>query len=337
MLAALFRWPQAWPILALVPLVLALLLVLEARRRRRLARLVGPERQQSLCSDLSAGRRRLRVILLLAGLALACTAVLQPLFGEEVLKIQQRGVDVVVCLDVSRSMLARDLPPDRLTRAKREVTALSERLRGDRMGVVAFAGEARLTIPLTQDMDTLRGLLDHVDIYSVPKGGTDLGAALQSSLAALEGASGDHEVIILLTDGEDLEGRGLAATAKAVERNITVHCVGFGSTRGSKIAVAEDGGETFLKDRSGDEVVSSMDPESLRKIAELTGGEFLRADAMPLPLVELYEKRIEPSAKKVYEEEERREGKNRFQWPLLGAVVLWLLELAMVDRRRRRR
>jgi Ca-activated chloride channel family protein len=329
-----FAWPGALPLLALVPLLWLLLRTFDGLRSRQLVRVVGP-RAQHLARDLAPGQRRLRRVLSWSGLLCALLAVMQPLWGEDVRKVEQRGVDMLVCLDVSRSMLARDLPPSRLLRARREIRALAERVRGDRMGLVAFAGEARLTVPLTQDMDSFAGLVEMADPLSVRRGGTDLGAALDKAIEALEGQTGDHEAVLLITDGEDLEQKGLRAAEKCKEKKITVHCIGFGSAQGSKITVDGQTGESFLRDRSGKEVVSAMDPTSLRKIAETTGGEFIDAGTMPLPLLELYEKRILPMARKTFEAEERREKKNRFQWPLLAAFVLWILELCLTDRKRR--
>ena len=204
---------------------------------------------------------------------LAVVAALQPLWGEGTASSSARGADVVVCLDVSRSMLARDVPPSRLAAAKREIRALARTRAGDRLALVLFAGEARLAAPLTSDVESFCEIVDLADPLSVGRGGTDLGAALEAALAALEGAAGDHAAVILVTDGEDLGGRGLRAAEACKARNVAVHCVGFGSAGGAKIPVAGDGGTTFLRDRGGAEVVSALDPDGLRRIAEATGGE----------------------------------------------------------------
>lgn len=344
--AALFHRPDLWPALLAVPAVVGLLAFASARRRARLDALVSEERRAALCADLSRGRRRLRSACIAGALAAGTAALLDPVWGEELRVVEPRGVDVVVALDVSRSMLARDVPPSRLERARREIEALADRARGDRLGLVAFAGEARLAVPLTSDVDTFRGLAAAADVTSVRVGGSDLGAAVDRAAEALRGAkeaSGDAAsppgTIVLMTDGEDLEGRGLAAAKRAAAGGVRIHCIGFGSTRGSKIAVGDDGGggEAFLKGPEGNEVVSAMDVESLRKIASETGGEFLRADAVPLPALELYEKRIVPMAKKTFEAEARLTKKHRFQWPLLAALPLWLFFLATTDRGRARR
>jgi Ca-activated chloride channel family protein len=326
--------PEALPILLLAPLVGLALWALDRGRARRLVRAVGP-RAAALAADLSRGRRRLQRVLFASALLLALLAMLQPVWGDATRDVEQRGVDILVCLDVSRSMLARDVAPSRLERARREISALAERATGDRLGLVVFAGQARLAVPLTRDRDSFRELTELADPLSVERGGSDLGAALETALEALKGKTGEHEALVLLTDGEDLEARGLRAAQACRERDVAVHCIGFGSTLGAKIPVpSREGGETFLRDRAGVDVVSTMDATTLRRIADVTGGDFVDAHARPSPLRELYERRILPMARKAFERDERRAKENRFQWPLLAAFLLWILVSCLGDRRR---
>jgi Ca-activated chloride channel family protein len=322
---------MALPVILLAPVAWLVLRMVDRARAERLERLVGP-RVRALTGGPDA-HRRLRRTLLCGGLLLALVAAAQPRWGDPDDAHTQRGVDVLVCLDVSRSMLARDQAPDRLSAARREILALAERARGDRLGLVAFAGEAALAAPLTSDMESFASLLAQTGPLSVQRGGTDLGAALETALAALPTETGEHEVVLLLTDGEDIEGRGLQVAGRLAERGVAVHCVGFGSLRGSKITIERDGVESFLRDRAGSEVVSAMDPASLRRIAEVTGGDFLVAERRPQPLVELYETRVLPMARKTFEERRRRELPNRYQWALAAAFALWILELCLTDRK----
>lgn len=329
----LFARPECLPLLLLAPLAYALLVARDRARARRRLRAFGP-RESELAPDPRPAETRLRRALLAAALALALLAAAAPLIGEGPVLAPPRGADVVVALDVSRSMLARDVPPTRLERARREIRALASRARGDRLSLVLFAGEARLVAPLTEDASSFAEILDLADETSVARGGTDLGAAIEASLAALAGATGDHAAIVLVTDGEDLEAKGLRAAAACAERGITVHAVGIGSAIGSKIAVEGEGGETFLRDATGREVVSAMDPESLRRIAAATGGEFVDAGSLPEPLAQLHERRIVPMARRAFEAGEERERVPRFQWPLALAIVLLLAELALAERRK---
>ncbi|MBL9077145.1 MAG: VWA domain-containing protein [Planctomycetes bacterium] len=324
-----FGRAHLWPWLLALPVAWALLWALCDRARRAAARYGaaptgGPARP--LWSSL-----RLATLL---GLGLLCW--MDPRFGDEPIAVERRGLDLIVCLDTSRSMLARDLEPSRLQRALQDVRAVLPRLEGgDRIGLVVFAGEARLWIPLTHDVASFAALLDEVDTDTIKVGGTDLAAALRKALATADAAEAKTTAVVLLTDGEDLAGAGRQAAGELADRGIVVHAVGYGSSMGSKITVAGEGAESFLRDQAGAEVVSRMDPDSLRAVAAATGGEFLRADAMVLPLVELYEKRLAPMQKRSYDAGTETGKRARYQWVLLPLLVLLLFEIAMAGGRHR--
>jgi len=282
------------PLLLLAPAAWLLLRAADRGRGRRLAAALGPR----------VPVRRGAVALGIAGLVLALVAALGPAWGAAAGDVE--GADIVACLDVSRSMLARDVDPDRLTRAKGEIRALADRAKGDRLGLIVFAGEARAAVPLTDDIASFLELLDLADPTSVGRGGTDLGAALEAALDVLEGREGS---VVLVTDGEDLGGRGLAAAKLLKERGVRVHCVGLGTELGSKITT--EGG--FVRHRSGEDVVSAMDANGLRAIAEATGGTF-GGTAPHLSVT----RRAGRSDRK----------ENRYQWFLAAAVLLWIADLA---------
>jgi len=300
-------------------------------------RLVGAGREvygAELVERVSAPwARAMRVALAAAFLLLA---YMEPRYGEEKVQVERRGLDIVFAMDTSRSMLARDMNPSRLAVAKRDIqTVLPSLTGGDRVGFVAFAGEARLVVPLTHDLGSFRQLMDQVDTSTVRKGGTDLAAAIRKSLQLV----GEHDqtttVVVLMTDGEDLTGAGLQAAREAKSRGVVVHAVGYGSTKGSKITLDSSGKESFLKDDQGSEVVSALDSEGLRRLAESTGGEFLRTDVMALPLIQLKTKRLDPMVKRAFDEGEETVFRTRFQWALIPAMLLLVLELLFVGGSRR--
>ncbi|MAE75482.1 MAG: hypothetical protein CMJ85_01280 [Planctomycetes bacterium] len=323
-------WPEAMLFLLLVPLTWLLLQRLDRVRRDRLKRYVGT-RIGAAVGDSGGDRCR---VLFSSALLLAVVAVMQPTWGTAVRHIDQLDVDVVVCLDVSRSMLARDVAPSRLAHAHTQLRELSGAVRGGRLGLVAFAGSARLRAPLTKDMQSFAQLAEQTDSLTVELGGTNLGAALEVALKALPDPGDNPAAVLLITDGEDNEQRGLAVAATCKERGITVHCAGIGSELGSKIVVRDGDRDTFLRSRGGDEVVSAMDAPGLRGIASSSRGTFIDASASEQALADLYAARILPMARKSHAERDGSERKNRFQWPLLAAFLLWLIELFLSDRRR---
>ncbi|MCE9634655.1 MAG: VWA domain-containing protein [Planctomycetes bacterium] len=344
--------PEWWPALLAGPAVWFVLRARDAARARTLARVAGP-RGDAVAPGRSDTLRRVRQALFAEGMILAAIAAMHPVWGGAYEGVERRSADVVVCLDVSRSMLARDVAPNRLERARREIRALAERARGDRLALVVFAGEARIAVPLTLDRASFAEMAERADTLSVRRGGTDLGGALGAALRAISQAGSEHAAVILLTDGEDLGGRGLAAAADCRDHGVAVHCVGLGSPLGSKIAVADgpgDGsvrpGETFLRDASGADVVSAMDAESLRRIAYATGGSFTNAGTDATAgatagddvLTTLYDDRVLPMARQAFASAEREHGDergvNRYQVPLLGAFLLFILDLCLTDRSR---
>lgn len=318
-----------WPWLLAMPVVAALLWLLFDRTRAAVAR-YGASPGQRLPSPLS---RSLRITLLVS---LALVAWMDPRCGDEPIAVERRGLDLILCLDTSRSMLARDLEPTRLARAMQDVRAVLPELQGgDRVGLVVFAGQARLWVPLTHDMDSFRSLLDEVDTDVVKTGGTDLAQALRKALEIADHDNAKTTVVVLLTDGEDLAGAGQQAATELKDKGLVVYTVGYGSAMGSKITVATGASEGFLRDKDGSEVVSRMDPESLRAVAAVTGGEFLRAESMVLPLNQLHRERLLPMQKRAYDAGQETGKQARYQWVLLPLLVLLLWEIAMAGGRHR--
>ena len=318
-----------WPWLLALPVVWAALWLALDRARAAMAR-YGAAPLSSVPSPLW---RSLRLTLLLG---LGCICWLDPRWGEEAVSVERRGLDLIFCLDTSQSMLARDMAPTRLDRAKRDIRAVLPRIEGgDRVGLVVFAGDARLWIPLTHDVASFDGLLEEVDTDIARTGGTDLGKALRRAQDLADPDDVATTVVVLMTDGEDLAGAGQQAATELEADGLTVYTVGYGSALGSKITVERGGKEEFLRDRDGNEVISRMDPESLRRVASVTGGEFVRAEAMALPIVELHEKRFVPMQKRAYDAGEETGKQARYQLVLLPLLVLLLLEIAFAHGRHR--
>jgi Ca-activated chloride channel family protein len=320
----LLREGQLWWLLA-APTLLALGLWSLRRRRTELQRLVEARHTRRFLPDFSRPKSLLRLVLASTALLLAGFAAAGPVRGYTARSVQRRGLDLVV----------RDLRPDRLTRAKREVSGLIERLKGDRIALVAFAGDARDISPLTHDRTTLRALLERVNTEENVKGGTDLGAALNHALQLFDGRSGAHEAIVMLTDGEDLEGGGLEAARVAAERGIRIYVVGMGAEGGGKIPqVGADGRESFVTDENGQEVISELVGDTLEQIARASGGEYLAATRSATPLEELYIARINRLEGRDLEGGVEYLPHDRYQWFLGAAALCMLVEAGLRERRR---
>ncbi len=302
---------------------------LRARARDR-ARLVDAHQERRFLPRYSRNRASARVVLAATAILLCGVAMIGPVRGYTLRDVARRGIDIVVCIDTSRSMLVQDLKPDRLSRARREVAGLLEKLQGDRAAILAFAGDVRDVAPLSHDRATLSAFVSTLNPDDNMRGGTDIGAALTRALELFDGRTGAHEAIVVLTDGEDLEGRGLEVAKEAEKRGIRIYVVGMATAVGGKIP---DGNRGFVKDENGQEVVSRLGAESLTRIAEETGGAYLSADASPIPLEELYEKRISRLEARELVAGKERIPHDRYQWPLVLAAACMLAEAALRERR----
>jgi Ca-activated chloride channel family protein len=320
-----------WLVLGAPLVALVGWLGLRARARAR-RRLVSERLESRFLPRWSENRARTRVVLASAAVLFGALAAIGPVRGYTLRDVQRKGLDLVLCVDTSRSMLVQDLKPDRLTRAKREIALLLSKLRGDRAALLAFSGDVREVAPLTHDRATLTAFANTLSPEDNLQGGTDLGGALEQALSLFDGRTGAHEAIVLITDGEDLAGRGLEVARKASERGIRVYVVGMGTSVGGKIP---DGQRGFVRDEAGKEVVSALSSETLQAIAEASGGAYLSAESSPVPLEELYEKRITQLEGRELFAGKERIPHDRYQWPLVLAAACLLGEAALRERRPR--
>lgn len=321
----------AWLFLLLPALVVFLRL---AGRRRRKAEMLfadGPLWQR-LRLGVSEGRRRLRSALLPAAAALLIFSLLQPRWGYDWQDITRRGIDLVAVVDTSRSMLADDVPPDRLARARRILEDLARQIRGDRVGLVAFAGSAFTLCPLTLDRGAFRMFINDLSATTIPRGGTDLAAGIRKAIEAFGPEEDGHRAILLISDGENLEGDYLAAAREAKKKGITIFAIGVGTPQGSPIKLETKAGTTYLKDREGNIVVSRLDETALQEIALLTEGAYHRAapDGREIDLI--YRDRIARMEGKELEETRRKIYRHRFQVPLALALFLLAAQSLLEDR-----
>lgn len=299
-------------------------------------------RARVLTADVDPVRRRRRrrasawgAIFALAGTALLARDEWAAHRAAAATAAPPAGLDLVLCLDVSRSMLAGDARPTRLAQAQAGIRLLAERSRGDRTALIVFAGTARLHVPLTQDGALLADLAEACGPATVERGGSDLGAALEAARAALAESDARHAAVVLFTDGEDLEGRAAAAAAALGADGIPVHALGYGSERGSLITVDGAGGQNFLRDASGAEVVSVRDTASLRRIAQRSGGSYRDAGPDGAAVQELHAEVLQPASRARFAGE-LAVRPSRVALALLWlAAALWILGCAGSEARTR--
>ncbi len=331
-----FEYPYAFGLLALlVPAVL--LLASSSQASRRCLRSLVPARlERSLVRNTSTVARWVRSSFLLAAFALAVAAVASPMWGRESRPVQRTGRDVVLLLDVSKSMYAPDISPNRLTRAKLAAQDLIARLDGDRIGLVAFAGRAFLQAPLTIDYDSVLRTLLELRPDFIPRGGTNIAEAIEITIEAFGKAEGNHRAVIILSDGEELTGDAIKAARAAASKNILINTIGVGTPDGALIVLPREHGYNgdFVRDERGEVVKSRLDESRLKEIARVGGGVYVRLgdvnalDPILNTLGMLEKNKIEETTKEV--------GIHRYQWPLAAALFLVLLSMAWPESSRRR-
>ena len=320
-------------LLALVPALALFGVWVSYRRRAAVSRLGDPDLIARLSAAVSRRSRTARNLLWLIALVLAAIAFARPQWGSDVQVLEKQGVQVVVALDVSKSMLAEDVKPNRLERARLEISSLLDQLDGDEVGLVLFAGAAFLQSPLTFDYTAAKTYLDEAGPKFISRPGTAIDKAISTSLSAFDYTRPGQKVIILMTDGENLEGNPFDAVAEAAERSgVVIYTVGFGSGAGEPLPDYDQWGRQIgmKRDSDGNLVLSRLDEPTLRKIARTGGGRYYRASA-PGAMDDLAEE-LDSLQKETVEAEFETLNIERFQIFLALAVLLLIAIEALPDR-----
>jgi Ca-activated chloride channel family protein len=309
----------------------------DARQKSALEKFVGVTLGLQLTRSFSLAGRRARRGLYLAAVACLFLALSGPLVGYRWEEITRRGYDIVFAIDTSRSMSTPDVKPDRLTRAKLAIDDFTAQLDGDAVGIVAFAGRAFLVCPITLDYGAFRESLSVIDTNTIPRGGTNISSAILEADSALQRRSGSDKVLILVTDGEDLEGDSLAAARDAALRNgMKIYTVGVGTPAGELIPVPADQGGGFVKDDAGALVKSRLDEAALKAIAAASGGIYAPLGAQGEGLEAIFKAVFGSVAKHDLAFRRRKVYIERYQWPLAASVGLLFASLMIGTRRRLR-
>jgi Ca-activated chloride channel family protein len=270
--------PELWWLFLLGPLMLLFFWISIWSKNRRLDRFGQSSLLSNLVTDLSSVYTAIKYILWRLSAAFLVLALINPQLGSKMAEAKVKGIDIIVALDVSNSMMAEDLSPNRLVSAKRAISKMLEKLQGDRVGIIVFAGQAYVQLPITSDYAAGKLFLSTIDTDVVPVQGTDIGAAIDLSMKSFSEESPAQKAIVIITDGENHEADAVVAAQEAAEQGIRVFTIGMGSQDGTPIPQYNGNTRTgFKKDQEGNIVVSKLNEQMLREIANAGNGAYIRA------------------------------------------------------------
>jgi len=333
----LFRFanPDLLYLLLLLPVLIIFWILNEVRRKKALKRFGDPGLVRKLMPELSGTRPWLKFILQLVAVTSAIIILARPQFGSKLEEVKKQGVEVIIALDVSNSMLAGDIQPDRLTRAKQALTRLIDNLENDKIGLIVFAGDDYTQIPITTDYISAKMFLSSIRPDMVPKQGTAIGAAIDLGMRSFSPGEGKSKAMIIITDGENHEDEPVAKASEASEKGIIIHTIGIGSAEGVPIPVMVNGRKDYLKDNEGNTVITRLDEEILKKIAVSAGGNYVRASNTNIGLEEIFG---EIRKMKTEELESTMYTEYNDQFQIFAVIVLLFLfaDFMIMDRKNRR-
>ncbi len=325
-----FANPQLLWLLCALPVLIGLYIYAVHHRRKQLARFGLPETLSPLMPEVSRGRRVLKHLLFFTAVVFLILAAARPQFGSKLREEKSQGVEMMLLVDVSNSMLAEDFEPNRLERTKYAINRLFEGLKQDRVGLVIFAGEPKVQLPITSDYRMAKAFAKKMSPSQIELQGTAVGKALEQGLLSFSSETeGSHSrVMILITDGENHEDDAIAVARRAAEMGIRIFTIGIGTPEGAPIEI--DG--EFIKDEKGDMVVSKLNEEMLQQIADITGGVYVRSTKQSIGLEEVV-KSINDMEQTEMSMLRFEEFNEQYQYLLGIALMLFFLEFALLDRR----
>ena len=313
--------------LILIPLLAFLAYIGFEIKARRLSKFASPKLLLDLVPQDTREKQILKLILKLLALFFFVIALAGPKFGTKIVEVKRKGLDVIIALDTSLSMLAEDVKPNRISQAKVQLARISEALAENRIGIIAFAGDSFLQCPLTLDINAIKLFLGFIDVGTIPLQGTNMSNAIELAINTFDKKERKYKVLIFLTDGEDHDSEPLRAAEEAKREGIKIFTIGFGSKSGELIPVRDEAGKLvdYKRDQSGQTVSSKLDEELLKKIADITGGKyyysktgFLNTDAIVSDINFLEKKELNSKLTQQYE--------HRFYYFLLIGILLLIAD-----------
>lgn len=322
-----------WAILGILPLVIIVFLFIQNWKKRKLQQFGNEEIVKRLMPNVSKSLPIVKFVLYSLAIVSLLIGLANLQFGTKVEEVKREGIDLMIALDVSNSMLAEDLSPNRLERSKRAIYQLIQKLHNDRLGIIVFAGDAYVQLPITTDYSSAKLFLETIGTDIVPTQGTSIGAAINLAMESFDFENGTSKSIIVITDGENHEDDAKEAASNASSKDVTVHTIGMGSEIGGPIPVYKNGAQIdFRKDNQGNTVVTKLNESMLKEIAAEGNGSYLRANNANAGLDIIMEE-IDKMEKKEFGSKSFKDYEDRFQIFLIIALILIVLEYFISNRR----
>jgi Ca-activated chloride channel family protein len=307
-------------------------------RAQALSRFAQKDLLKELLFQVDPRLQLFKIILLVCASLFCLFALSRPQWGFRWQEVRRKGLDILVALDTSRSMLATDVKPNRLERSKLALRDLTTKLKGDRIGLIAFAGSAFLECPLTVDYNGFFLALEDISVTTIPKGGTSISSAIHAAIRSYAGGLKKYKILVIITDGEDHEGDPVQAAQEAKKEGIIIYCIGIGTQEGDLVFVdSEEGRKEYLKDSAGNAVKSRLNEDVLQKICLTTGGTYVRAASTEFGLELLYNEKFSKMEKSELQTKMSKLYIERFQIPLTIGLMLLLIEMLLSDRRKEKK
>lgn len=327
-----FANPEFLYLLFTLPAILVFYVYSVIAKRKAIKKYGNPELLSELMPEVSSKRQNLKFWLLFSAIGVMIFVAAGPQFGSKLETVKRHGVEIMVCLDVSNSMLAEDVAPNRLEKAKQMLSRLTDGFTNDKVGLIVFAGDAFTQLPITSDYISAKMFLSSINPEMVSTQGTAIGKAINLAVRSFTPNESSDKTIILITDGENHEDDAIGAAKNAAEKNIHVNIVGMGQPKGAPIPIG--GGNQFMKDREGNVVISKLNEQMCQEIAAAGNGLYVRADNTNSALRAL-QKEIETMNKSELESKVYSEYDEQFQLLAWIVFALLIIEFLILDRKNR--
>lgn len=326
-----FAHPELLYLLIVIPLLIVFFVVMVGKKKKAIAEFGNPELLKPLMPLLSFKRGTWKFVMILLALLFIIVGVAGPQFGSKLQQVKKKGVELIIALDVSNSMMAQDIKPNRLEKAKMAISRMVEKLTDDKIGLIVFAGDAYVQLPITTDYSSAKLFLSNINTDIVPVQGTAIGTAIDLAARSFTPETETSKAIIVITDGENHQDDAVAAAKRAREKGIIVHTIGMGLEKGAPIPEKGKPGQ-FMKDAQGNVVISKLDENTLQQIAKAGEGLYVRASNTEVGLNQLLDE-VNQMEKTLMEERVYADYAEKYQYFLLVGLFFIFVEFMILGRK----